>query len=136
MIEALKPCPFCGGKASLWCEKLKPSYYGWLVVCFSCHINKTQEEVIAAWNRRASPSWSTEPPAEEGFYWVRCIHIPSPTPARITLELLADGKQYLIVEILGEPISTKLSMLNPTYKFEWLKIDAPAPPEESEVPND
>lgn len=62
MIE-LKPCPFCGGKASLFVED------GVRVICNKCYASSlistdmlgangvagnAVEKVIEAWNRRAS----------------------------------------------------------------------------------
>ncbi len=55
MTEELKPCPFCGGNASM--RLYYKGLYG--VRCDSCdsrvgQVFKTREDAIAAWNRRAS----------------------------------------------------------------------------------
>jgi Lar family restriction alleviation protein len=53
--EVLKPCPFCGGKATA--RKFENGWYG--VVCDDCPCDfgrywlYTREEAIEAWNRRA-----------------------------------------------------------------------------------
>ena len=54
MMEQLKPCPFCGGKAKVI---LFMRNYG--VACTKClggivpHHEQTKHEAIKAWNRRA-----------------------------------------------------------------------------------
>lgn len=67
-MTELKPCPFCGGEATL--EKLEPRLYRPLcngvysIACYSCDLNfgydldyggtfETEEEAAEAWNRRA-----------------------------------------------------------------------------------
>ena len=146
MSEALKPCPFCGDKAILWCEKPKSSDYGWLAACFSCHsqtgyvariggIHKTEEAAIAAWNRRASPSWSTEPPTEEGVY---CFRFDNAMAVVLVTEYCDDTNLY--VSMFGSSRRRELYEfcdMHREYQFvQWLKIDVPAPPEESEVKHD
>ena len=54
--EKLKPCPFCGGEA-VYPEGLTVG--GYWITCSKCGIEQghgymTQEEAIAAWNRRAT----------------------------------------------------------------------------------
>ena len=59
MSEELKPCPFCGNKAELFCTK---GTEDWAVVCQhpECGCNArilycdTKEEAIEQWNRRTS----------------------------------------------------------------------------------
>ena len=49
----LKPCPFCGGKAKLFGTESNGIFY---VKCLECDVDSnfdTDEEAIAAWNRRA-----------------------------------------------------------------------------------
>ncbi len=72
--QKLKPCPFCGGKASTtkrerWkdesCTYSRPDYG---VSCQECYAKgyqyySTVEEAIEAWNKR------TEPPADQ---WIPC----------------------------------------------------------------
>ena len=59
--EALLPCPFCGGAATLYNKQL-PLFPVWWVECsqrpYPHHSNacKTSAEAIAAWNRRATPA--------------------------------------------------------------------------------
>ncbi len=62
MIEELKPCPFCGGKAKLYpCRKPNGNGlfrdYLYTVVCSNdnCHGKpsyETREEAVKAWNKR------------------------------------------------------------------------------------
>ena len=59
-MDALKPCPFCGGKASMvhsvYAKRLDESIMlGVLVKCGTCSatvIKRTDEEVTNEWNRR------------------------------------------------------------------------------------
>lgn len=50
----LKPCPFCGGEAELWDNKLERRLYG--VICKECDCMtpyfESEVEAIEAWNRR------------------------------------------------------------------------------------
>lgn len=56
-MEELKPCPFCGGEATV---KRIESIYRYRVSCDKCpvevgrHWFGTKEEAIEAWNRRVS----------------------------------------------------------------------------------
>ena len=61
-MNELKPCPFCGGEAIL--VELTPTPYNdqlltyYSVGCIDCGIGfyeNTEDEAIAAWNRRAEP---------------------------------------------------------------------------------
>jgi Lar family restriction alleviation protein len=51
--EALKPCPFCGGKPINTRDTTFDKYWVFCSVCFASgpHM-KTKEEAIAAWNKR------------------------------------------------------------------------------------
>lgn len=53
----LKPCPFCGGVASIH-DRM---HGGWIAFCNKClttsAINETKEQLIAAWNQRAEPEY-------------------------------------------------------------------------------
>ena len=57
MIEKLKPCPFCGGKAELWeyRDLDEVSYY---IGCTTCgaqtKYTDSEDLCIEAWNRRAT----------------------------------------------------------------------------------
>lgn len=63
MAEKLKPCPFCGGEASLCSTGFatKDNYY--LIHCKGCGCKQLvsihREKVIEAWNRRAGDSDET-----------------------------------------------------------------------------
>ena len=54
-MPELKPCPFCGGKATLF--KHYPAYRPWHIVC-ECGgrvgFFKTKEEAVEAWEMRWS----------------------------------------------------------------------------------
>lgn len=61
-MEKLKPCPFCGGKASI--DEITANPFSnedesmWAVGCEKCNIGwykETEAEAIATWNRRAAP---------------------------------------------------------------------------------
>ena len=52
---ALKPCPFCGGPAELW--QWREGRPAWIACVGECVVlvsreYKTDDEAIAAWNRR------------------------------------------------------------------------------------
>ena len=56
-LNSIKPCPFCGGTASVGpvydCHPTNPQY---IVGCSECGIEfkrKRKRDAIAAWNRRA-----------------------------------------------------------------------------------
>ena len=52
MNEALKPCPFCGSKKTIcFCGDPYDGYQG---TCGANIVRGKQQEVIEAWNRRAS----------------------------------------------------------------------------------
>jgi hypothetical protein len=56
-ISKLLACPFCNEAELLACQMLTPSNPDWHVMCNNCgsctHEYETQDEAIAAWNRRA-----------------------------------------------------------------------------------
>ena len=53
-MDQLKPCPFCGGEAELWDNKMEYRLYG--VLCKECDCMTpyavTGEEAVEVWNRR------------------------------------------------------------------------------------
>ena len=56
MVDELKPCPFCGGKAILdWYILPKYECVIFCRVCsleFGRYLGRNKEEAIEAWNRR------------------------------------------------------------------------------------
>lgn len=57
--ESLKPCPFCGGEASLYFNPDQAPDGEWRVSCYACDVALTQWDTpngaITAWNTRARP---------------------------------------------------------------------------------
>lgn len=53
MNELLKPCPLCGGGATLF---KPPQHCSYRVACVKCRCNtggyKTENEAVSAWNGR------------------------------------------------------------------------------------
>ena len=85
----LKPCPFCGGRARVYCDDSGDYRADYTVECFSCESSgawfKTGAAAVAAWDRRdsrLSPNevdairWATShlPPQpltdEEHAHWI------------------------------------------------------------------
>ena len=136
MSEALSPCPFCGSdQVFVWKRpEAIPRYF---IICPECKrdINgeSTKQQAIAAWNRRASPSWSTEPPTEEGSYWL-VLKTGNVNSWVFYAYIYEEGKQRFIESrcIQGRRLLKEFCETVP-YPLQWLKIDVPAPPEESEV---
>lgn len=67
--DALLPCPFCGGAASLHNDTDSPC---WFVGCSNsacpiepCHYADTEAEAIATWNRRTPAPVGLEPLSDE-----------------------------------------------------------------------
>ena len=73
------PCPFCGSKSLGWLSDARACYLS----CVQCRAKGPREDTdggaVARWNTRylrtaesvLSPQWTTEPPKEDGYYWVR-----------------------------------------------------------------
>ncbi len=61
--SSLKPCPFCGGKATAF-QASGEADYAAMVGCGECDVGttcfETREEAIEAWNRRPAPSHDQE----------------------------------------------------------------------------
>ena len=57
-MENLKPCPFCGGKASVWEQTSYNNKRFFFILCQRCAartgMQETRNEAIAAWNWRVS----------------------------------------------------------------------------------
>lgn len=51
--DDLKPCPFCGGKATLWEDLFGVSYVSCSCCCVRTPIEEDKHIVIEDWNRRA-----------------------------------------------------------------------------------
>ncbi|HET7413396.1 MAG TPA: Lar family restriction alleviation protein [Pararhizobium sp.] len=72
-MEALKPCPLCGGKAEIWHAHEENSkhkaWIAWIACADRCLVltkeYDTDEQAIAAWNRRP-PSTDPRPAAQPG----------------------------------------------------------------------
>lgn len=93
----LRPCPFCGGVASLWDEGDAGDAKPWInISCQNadCHAKPemwwhSQEEAIAAWNRRVSQA-----PAGEGptmLKWAQDHGLRQPCGAAIEDFEVRDG---------------------------------------------
>lgn len=58
MENELKPCPHCGGKAKVGCEKYWQPRVSRRIICAKCYSSSgwysTEEEAIEAWNRRCN----------------------------------------------------------------------------------
>lgn len=56
-ILHLEPCPFCGGKAKVGCEKYWQPRVSRRIICTKCYSSSgwydTEEEAAENWNRRA-----------------------------------------------------------------------------------
>lgn len=76
MADKLKPCPFCGGEATLVKDIYNDQLYNY-VICSNddCNANTgrcdTEDEAITKWNNRPSP-WHTGKPTENGCYLLEC----------------------------------------------------------------
>lgn len=72
-MSELKPCPFCGGEATM---KAPNMHRKTCIACKECGVSTgwgTVEEVTAAWNRRAQPTnepLTMEQLREMGYEWV------------------------------------------------------------------
>ena len=54
-MTALKPCPFCGGEATIYEDRHENITYGYTVACDNCCATvfaDTEKEAIEAWNKR------------------------------------------------------------------------------------
>ena len=88
MIELL-PCPFCGGRA----EAVRYSHQRNKAYCADCEaetsiMHDTQEDAIAAWNRRAAPAETKTPITEDAIVQLGFVHnngtlyrLPTSNPA-------------------------------------------------------
>ncbi|MEW6626543.1 MAG: Lar family restriction alleviation protein [Pseudomonadota bacterium] len=75
LVEALEPCPLCGMKADLWrAHPDRPARKAWIACTGRCCIMTreylTNEEAIAAWNRRATLSRSDDGAGEAVSGWI------------------------------------------------------------------
>lgn len=58
MTKKLKPCPFCGGEATIWSGPIEDDYFNtyYDVYCTECNCMTpkfhTEESAIQFWNRR------------------------------------------------------------------------------------
>lgn len=79
-MEALKPCPFCGGDAEIWrAHPENPRRHAWIACVSGCAVltkeHLTDAEAIAVWNRRVpdprleGAEKALEPFAEAGRIW-------------------------------------------------------------------
>ena len=166
MIEALKPCPFCGGGAEMcvMTDNSLQTYYAirsdlsparryhviWrhFDTCPVTLIGRyfvTEEAAIAAVNRRASPSWSTEPPTEEGWYCVTWNDSIEPyrhlvngnyiVAKTLIAYVMKHPRGEMIVDFFNSPRSYPIDRIYGCEKerfvgIRWHKIDVPDLPEE------
>lgn len=77
-MTELKPCPFCGGEATL----VEGLYNDRLFSYVSCDNNNcnaktgrcdTNDEAITRWNKRPNP-WHTGTPTENGYYLCKVFY--------------------------------------------------------------
>lgn len=84
----LKPCPFCGGAATLYCKPL-PLYPVWVVECSQRPIphhttaQKSEVDAVSDWNNRTAPTVSEA---------MRCPEVMALVEA---LRPFADGAMHL-----------------------------------------
>jgi Lar family restriction alleviation protein len=141
----LLACPFCGGKASTgWYKHHSNDNDHWAIGCPECSISiteddttKTRAEAIAAWNRRAGATWSSEPPTEEGWYWACMRDKDSECEMVLVAHDPDDTQTLLVVRFWDKTTDVALKKLFTIDKYVkvyaikyWLKIPVPSLPKE------
>jgi len=133
----LLPCPFCGGEAILVDDTpdndTTPYFY---IRCVNyCASTKIPEEycrlqiAVDSWNSRvpAAPQWTTEPPQEEGWYWVANMQSSHQFPKAAKVFYTRDG--CLLANCAGH--ITPVSVMKHK-DFFWMPIIMPPLPERKE----
>ena len=73
MMDALKPCPFCGGEAKVAIGQGQHDGHGYIVFCDRCwvsqsYLDKTEAEAIEAWNTRAERTCRNNDTDNDDFF--------------------------------------------------------------------
>jgi len=89
--EALRPCPFCGGRGLID----EDGTIAWYVCCCKCGVagptRGTRDAAIAAWNLRASPQPS-EPAVPEGSW----VNVPAQYTAPWSYEYDERRNEFIV----------------------------------------
>ena len=123
----LRECPFCGircishnhGKFySVYCRVHGCAGYGGVT-------RDTEEEAIAAWNRRAAPAaeWTKEPPTEHGYYLVE--YGAGIIPVVVSYAIAKKKEDRLVVEMIGFGCCSVWEFCEDQPDAIWFKVDHP-----------
>ena len=134
MSDKLEACPFCNGEAAIYESQSLRQYR---VFCKGCRtqtsFHDSKECIIAAWNRRATPTaetgWQDMESAPRDGSWV-LVYCPMLVGFRIDIAYYGEDERYDIPgqwmdndgDSFGRP-----SILKPTH---WRPL--PPPPQEVE----
>lgn len=106
MTVDLKPCPFCGGAASLDEDHHSPGFSGACRACdFSLEYRKDRADAIAAWNRRAPEGHYVEPSPTQEHRGERVDQESEGKALACRIDFEKDGRRVDDIAISGELIS-------------------------------